>query len=368
MSMIKRLWKRGTRRHPSPNTVDDRHSGSSRPDDAPTMPSAASSSSSLAGAVEGAPLAAQQQQQQQRQQEALIAALQSTVLEQRRRLEGMDATLSRLHGEARRQGFHVEALQRLLHQLTAADQSAEEQEGLEGVNAAASSLSSSSTTSLRLLRGVAEEAQPRRLAGGLAATPAPPMWGPGAAGGATGADMPAEGEEGGGLYSYISGFLGGAASTLLLPAAAAAGGGASEGQGEEQQGQSEAQQPSKSVQIADAAAYGRLTPAGGRMRVDLEDAQALLMSQILEASGRCLYVYTCRRAHAGEQFRTLTVLNTQSPPPPHPQTNRSCTWPRTATTSRRRRSTPCRHSCGSGRRSASASARSARATRCSSTG
>ncbi len=297
MSVVKKIWKRATRRHHSSNALQNDEDGK--------VASAASSSSSLvalgalpdvAAAAAGHHGAGAAEAEATAQQEAMIAALQSTVLEQRRRIEGMDATVGRLYKEARRQGFHVEALQRLLHQLTCAEQEGDGGAGL-------------------LQQEEGDEGKKRHVhrASRLAPTPAPPVWGSSNGSGnamryltavegssttqATGAQQD---EEGSGLYSYISGFLGGAASTLLPSSAGAV--------EQQQQEQEEGEGKAGAVAESGKAEDGQLVPAAaaaagvtssssvvtwssvvtfdvqsmGRPRMELEDAQVLLMSQILE--------------------------------------------------------------------------------------
>ena len=274
-STLKKLWKRGTRRQDDGGKHKHSHHGSPHPHGA--LPE-----SSLGGGSDQqgtqSPLypppgsAARLAEEERLQQEALVGVLQTTVLEQTQKIKDLGETIDRLHVEHRHQGHHVEALQRLLTHVASAGGTegmggfpvgmmAEPEVGFGG-KADCGSVGMLAPTPMPLSNYVTTMEALQQQASDSTITPP--------------ADAE-EDEEGLGLYSYISGFLS-AASSTVLPS-----------------------HPSSSSVDAYTSCLPNLPPATGK--VSLDDAQSLLMGQILEKLhlAEDKYFFQAEELHAFKQ-------------------------------------------------------------------
>ncbi|TFJ85362.1 hypothetical protein NSK_003321 [Nannochloropsis salina CCMP1776] len=273
MAYVKRLWKRGVRRQSSFETKP--RSDSQTQIDLLLEPSSALANDvdgrSRISLVPGSEASSSRHQQDDRmQQEALVGALQTTVLEQSRKLKDLSRSIDRLHGENRRAGHHIEALRSLLGHVTGCDlggsgpdfqmeevRETEEKEGrmlaLEDETAPVSDDQASGVTNIAS-RGIAP--------GAFSTTQ-----------GAITEEGPGSSHDIQGVYAYLSSLVASATWTLF-PSVEPLGGSLA----------SAASSSSTSYADLPSLAFPASTGAGSRKSVStsVEDTQALLMGQILE--------------------------------------------------------------------------------------
>eukprot|EP00624_Nannochloropsis_granulata_P005431 evm.model.NODE_38462_length_11801_cov_16.752394.1 len=299
MSYVKRLWKRGMRRQTSFDIKNRQHLHQQVESSSPALlsPSGADPAPRTPLAPGSEASTARLQQEDRAQQEALVGALQTTVLEQSRKIKDLSQTIARMHGESRHVAHHVEALQRLLAQVAGCDADGSGSGGVrpDEMRGGGGGMNGSNWTShgARMLAPtpmpMSNYVTAREAAAAAAAEAAKPK-----ATTITTTDSEAaaaetstntglgiaaptnEGEEQG-LYSYISGFL---PSSLIpfypidnAPAAASA--------------SSSPSSPSSSFNDLYSLAVHSSAPFTGdainkSSTNSLDDAQSLLMGQILE--------------------------------------------------------------------------------------